>query len=119
MPANIVVVLDSSEDGNRVAALLRKSDYDALAFSDPMDALSALEGASQIDLLITSVNFAAGKPHGLALARMTKIRRRNLHTIFIGPRGVEHYTENLGEYLHSPATVSQIVDHALQWLSER
>jgi hypothetical protein len=44
----------------------------------------ALTDADRIELLITSVNFAAGQPNGVSLARMARMRRPGLTVLFIG-----------------------------------
>jgi hypothetical protein len=63
MPARIVVVLNEQEIAEEAASALRAQGQDALALVDPMTALEALEGAERIEVLVTCLDFAAGKPN--------------------------------------------------------
>lgn len=119
MPARVVIVLRDPAEGQEVSALLSRVGQDSLVFSDPMRALDALEKASLVELLITSVDFGAGKPHGVALCRMAMLRRRSLRTIFVGRADLKHYTCEIGEYLATPTTASHIFIYALGRIGDR
>ena len=77
MPARIVMVHDEVEVLARAAALAA-AGQDVAMFEDPMAALAVLEGRHNVELLITRVIFASGKPNGLSLALMAKHMRRRL-----------------------------------------
>src|SRR6478752_6068605 len=76
MPARIVVVLNEPEIAEEAASALGAQGQDALALVDPMTALEALEGAERIEVLVTGLDFAPGKPNGIALGRMARLKRR-------------------------------------------
>jgi DNA-binding NtrC family response regulator len=116
MPARIVVVLDDPGIADQIAAAFADAAYDAMAFANPMTALDALEKAERTDLLITSPNFAPGQPNGVALARMTRLRRPGLKVLFIGPDEVAEHTVGIGEFMPSVVTVPQVLERAMQML---
>ena len=62
MPARIAIVLNEPEVAEEAASALRAQGQDALALVDPMTALEALEGAERIEVLVTCLDFAPGKP---------------------------------------------------------
>jgi hypothetical protein len=47
-----------------------------------MSALNALEHPVQIEILIIRVRFPSGTPNGVALARMTRIKRPSVEVLF-------------------------------------
>jgi DNA-binding response OmpR family regulator len=116
MPARVVVVLDDGQLCAEVADILSKSGYEALAMPDSMVALDALEGAALIELLVASINFSGGKPNGVSLALMARIRRPKLNVIFLGSPDYAQYSTGLGEIIPTPASASEIVQHAIQLL---
>jgi DNA-binding NtrC family response regulator len=110
MPAQVVVVLREAELGEQAVAALRAAGYDAAVFPDSMQALRELEASRHAELLITSVNFERGKPNGLALARMTRMRRPDLKVIFTdGPDAEEHVNRD-GMFLPSPLHPGRLAD---------
>jgi len=110
MPAQVVVVLKEAGLGEQAAAALQAAGYDAVAFHDSMRALRELEASRHAEVLITSVNFEPGKPNGLALARMTRMRRPNLKVIFSnGPDAEEHVSRD-GVFLPSPVQPDRLAE---------
>ena len=110
MPARIVVVLREPELAVQTADALVGAGYDAIALSNSMTALSVLEAADSVELLITSADFLPNQPNGLALARMTKLRRPDLKVIFTdGPDLAPHVRED-GLFIPTPATPGPIVE---------
>ncbi len=110
MPAQVVVVLREAELGAQAAAALQAAGYDALAIADSMQALRALEQGRRAELLITSVNFERGKPNGLALARMTRLRRPELKVIFTNGADSEQHVSDDGTFLLSPLRPDRLAD---------
>jgi hypothetical protein len=77
-----------------------------------MRALDALDAASTVDLLITRVKYAPGKPNGVALARITRAKRPNIRILFMAvPESVEHIA-GWGEYISLPAATADAVTAA-------
>ena len=110
MPARIVVVLNDPILADATASALNTDGYDALAIHDPMVALTMLEQAADIELLVTSTNFRPGKPNGLALARMTKLKRPQLKVIFTGSPDLMSLLEDIGDLIVEPVSPPQIIE---------
>ena len=109
MPAPVVFVHDDPTFTEACATALRVEGYDVAAFTDPMLALDELDTASTVDLLITRVAYAPGKPNGLALARMARVKRPNIRIIFLAvPTAIEHI-EGWGDFVQLPATPAEIL----------
>src|SRR5262249_23074597 len=82
-------------------------------FSDPMRALDALDGAQTVELLITRVQYPAGKPTGIVLARMARWRRPQIRILMMAVPEAEPYLgEDWGEHLPLPATTDRLVEAA-------
>ena len=58
-----------------------------------MPAVDAIETDFRVRILVTSVVFGPGKPHGVALARMVRIRRPGTRVVFVAPAGYEPHPE--------------------------
>jgi CheY-like chemotaxis protein len=95
MPAQIVLVHDVEDFATETATGLRNVGYEVAVFTDPNAALDALEAAETVELLITRVNFPAGKPNGVSLALMTRTRRPNIRVIFAAVAETEHTQRGL------------------------
>ena len=116
MPARVVVVLDEPNLGEKVVENLLERGCNSIAIPDPMVALDALEQASQIELLIASVNFPDTKPNGVSLALLARSRRPDMKVIFIGSPDYTLFAAGLGEII-STASASDIVRRALDLLA--
>jgi hypothetical protein len=108
MPAEVVVVLQDATLASNTAEALQALGRNAVAIQDPMAALSTLEAARRIDLLVTSGDFAPGKPNGLALARMTRMKRPDLQVVFVGPTTLADIVTSTGAFIPTPTTASEI-----------
>jgi DNA-binding NtrC family response regulator len=108
MPARVVVVHDELEFAGQVAAALRSAGHDVAVFADPMVALDALDAAESIEVLVTQIKFAPGKPNGIAVARMARTRRPWIRVLFTAlPEFAEH-AAGLGEFIAMPACVADV-----------
>ena len=116
MPARVVIVLNEPEVADKTVSALRAQGHEALALSDPMTALELLEGAERLEVLVTSLDFAPGKPNGIALGRITRLKRPDIRVLFVGPADLEKHTEGLGTFLTSPVSVPQVVEGVLRML---
>lgn len=108
MPAAVVIVLDDPYFAGKVVRSLMEAGHDAIAFPDPMVALNSLEDAHHIDVLVTSVDHAPGKPNGVSLALMARTRRPGIRAIFVGPSSAAHWVGGLGA-LMAPVDVGEMV----------
>ena len=110
MPAPVLVVHD--ETGTRELALeaLRAAGLHAVGFSDPMEALAAIEADSRVRVLVTRINFGTRTLNGLALARMLLAKRRGVKTVFIARAEYEQFAADVGEFLSPPLNPHHLVD---------
>ena len=112
MPAQVVVVLREALLAGKTAEALTRAGYHAIAMTNSMVALQALEAATNIELLVTSTHFPGQQPNGLALARMTRVRRPSLKVIFAdGPETKPHVARD-GTFIATPTTPEAVVEAA-------
>jgi len=81
-----------------------------------MTALTTLDNATRIELLVTCPEFAPGQPNGVALTLMARSKRPGIKTLFVGAKEFLPFTEGLGSFMASPVTVPQIVDAVTRML---
>ena len=110
MPARIVIAHDDAEFVYKTAIALQAAGYDVRAFADSMSALTALEAAHRVELLITRVLFPEGQPNGVALGRMARVKRPGVKVLLVGRPDTEAHTDGVGEFLPAGATASEIVE---------
>jgi CheY-like chemotaxis protein len=106
--ARILVVEDDATLGQALCRVLTHAGYGVVFATDFRSALEALEGNQPLDLLLVDI-VMPDSVNGLALARMARLRRRNLKIIYLSGYsipGVED--ELLGPILRKP-----IDDHLL------
>lgn len=94
------------------AEALTEVGYEAMAMTSSMGALRALEAANTIELLIASADFPDSQPNGLALARMTRLRRPQLRVIFTNGPEKRPHVEKDGVFIPTPTTPNAIVEVA-------
>jgi DNA-binding NtrC family response regulator len=109
MPAQVVFVHDDPQFVEEGAAALRWVGYEVAAFTDPMLALNALDAARTVELLITRIAYPAGKPNGIALARMARHRRPHIRILLMATVETAPYAGDWGEHLPLPATPDELV----------
>jgi hypothetical protein len=109
-------VLSEPGFADKAASELQAQGQDALPLADPMTALDPLERAERLEVLVTSLDFAPGKPNGIALGRMARLKRPGIRVLFVGPADLEKHTEGIGTLMPSPVTVPQVVEGVLQTL---
>jgi len=108
MPGSVIMVHDDPSFVEEAAAALKLAGQDVVTFGDPNDALTALEN-ERFDILITRVRFAPGRPNGVALARMARLKRPGIKVLFtVAPENVQ-YTEGLGEFVSAPIDIPKLV----------
>jgi DNA-binding NtrC family response regulator len=110
MPARIVVVHDDPAFVDEATAALRISGYDVAGFTDPMIALNALEAAEKVEVLVTRVRFAPGKPHGISLAMMARYKRQVISVLFVAPPEFADYVHDIGHLMLLPVGIPDLVE---------
>jgi DNA-binding NtrC family response regulator len=117
MPAQIVVVHNDAAFSGPVSRALREDDHDVMVFPDPLVALNALEAAEQVKLLITRVEFPAGRSNGMALALMARRKRPGVKVLFVCRPPFRKHVEDLGEVLTTPVSIAEVVEAAARLLA--
>jgi DNA-binding NtrC family response regulator len=117
MPANVVVVHDDPELMQEYTGALKAAAHEVQGFSNPLIALTALEAAHTIKLLITVSDFGPGKLNGVALARMARLKKPGVAVLFLGAPEEKPHTKGLGEFLEAPASVESVLEAANRLLS--
>jgi DNA-binding NtrC family response regulator len=102
MPAAVLVVHDDQNIRDLAVSALRAVFLDAIGFDDPMVALDAIEASSRVRVLVTRVAFGPGKPNGVALARMVRLKRPGTKVVFIAREEYAPQAEGLGVFLPRP-----------------
>jgi DNA-binding NtrC family response regulator len=113
-----VLVHDAEDFATEAATGLRNVGYEVAVFTNPNAALDALEAAETVEVLITRVNFPAGKPNGVSLALMTRTRRPDIRIVFTAVAETEPYTEGIGEFLPMPVHIPDLVATVLRLLPQ-
>jgi DNA-binding NtrC family response regulator len=116
MPAPIVIVLDEADASERTAAMLQAAGYDAISLPDSMAALDAMEGAVRVEVLVTCVDHGAGKPNGVALARMARYKRPGIRILFVGAAEFAQHTDGLGVFIPDPVTAEDVTNAVVRAL---
>lgn len=109
MGARIVVAHDELDSLQRMSAALRKAGYDVVEFTDPMNALSSIEGADPVAALVTRTEFGPGTLNGIALARLARGRQPDIKLVFVGLSQHRPHTVGLGEFVPMPIEAAAIV----------
>jgi len=116
MSAPVLVAHDEQETRELAVIALHAAFLEVAGFDDPMAALDAIATDSRVRVLVTSVDFGPGKPHGVALARMVRIKRPSTRVVFVARAEYEPHAEGLGVFLPMPlnpdilvATVSRLL----------
>ncbi|MDB5410023.1 MAG: hybrid sensor histidine kinase/response regulator [Rhodospirillales bacterium] len=78
----ILLVEDDATLRHAIDRNLTDAGYRVVAAEDTMAALEEIS-AHEIDLLLTDIVMPPGKPHGLALARMARIRQPGAPVMFM------------------------------------
>lgn len=118
MPAQIVLVHDDAGFSDPVSRALRDAGYDVMVFPDPLVALDALETAERVELLITRVQFPAGRSNGAALTLMARRKRPGVKALLVCQPEFRKEVEDLGEVLTLPVTVPELVETAVRLLCD-
>jgi DNA-binding response OmpR family regulator len=109
MPARVVLVHDDPDFVEQAAAALCQAGYDVAGYSDPMLAISALDAANRIEVLVTRATFGPHKPHGLSLALMARAKRPGVRVLFTARPEFEEHTRGIGQFMPLPVRALDLV----------
>jgi CheY-like chemotaxis protein len=108
--ATILLIENDRGLAYALSKFLRHAGHNVRIAFDSMAALKMLDAAPEIDLLLTDLVMPVGHPHGLALARMGRWKRRDLAVIFMS-RDADLGTEIDGDtILLKPIDASSLLD---------
>jgi DNA-binding NtrC family response regulator len=110
MPARVVLVHDDPNFARDAGAAIQTVGVEVATFTDPMAALTALENAQSVDLLVTRVRFEPGKPHGISLVRVARNRRPGMKALFLSLPEYTKHTEGIGTCLTLPVEMPPLVE---------
>jgi len=82
-----------------------------------MTALDAIEADSRVHVLVTRVNFGAGKLNGAALVRMLRHKRHAVKVVFVGQPQDGPYVEGEGEFVPYPLDPRLVAEAAGRMLA--
>ena len=110
MPAPVVVIHDDLAVREQIVNALHGALIDAVSFSDPMQALDAIEASDQVRVVVTRIDFGTGRLNGIALARMVKLKQPMVEVVFVGrPQNAEHIKGD-GEFVPLPLDPQALVE---------
>jgi ActR/RegA family two-component response regulator len=109
-PAQIMMVHDDAAFTHATGRALVERGYEVMIFPDPLAALTALETADRVELVITRVQFPVGRSNGAALALMARQKRPDVKVLFVCRPSFRRHVYDLGCVLATPVTASQIVE---------
>jgi DNA-binding NtrC family response regulator len=117
MPAPVIVIHDDTDTRELAVSALRAAGLEVVGFDDPMKVLNAIEADTRVRVLVSSVDFGPGKLNGVALARMLKVKRRDIEAVFVAPLADTVYADGVGEFLLSPIDPPSLFDTVARLLS--
>ena len=82
----MLVVHEDADTRELALGALRAADHEAVAFVDPIVALDAIEADSRVRVLVTGATFPAGKPNGVSLGCMVRVKRPGVKIVFLAAR---------------------------------
>jgi DNA-binding NtrC family response regulator len=109
VPARIVVVHDDLSFLVPLAVALRDNGHEVAAFDDPIAAWDALKSGHRVEVLVTRIQFAAKKPHGVALATWTRANRPSVHVVFVALPELQVHATGVGTFMAMPVAPAEVV----------
>jgi DNA-binding NtrC family response regulator len=116
--APVAVVHNDPQLRELMIFTLRAAGHHTAGFDDPGTALEALEGDPHLRVLVTRPNFGSGKLNGVALARMLRLKRQGLKTVFVGRVENAEHVERVGEFLPLPLNPEHLAHIVASLLAE-
>jgi DNA-binding NtrC family response regulator len=118
MKARILVVEDDNSFGEAVCQVLSHSGYATILARDFRAALNVLESEEEIHLLLVDI-VMPDSVNGIALARMAKLRRRELKVVYLTGYDIPGADrEALGPILRKPVDNQALLDEVARVLAD-
>ena len=107
--ARILIVEDDAAVRESTTLALRDAGWEVLAAPDYRAALAALEDDAPIDLLLTDI-VMPNRVNGMALARMARLRRREIKVVYMTAYDIPGADEEaMGPILRKPIESERLV----------
>jgi DNA-binding NarL/FixJ family response regulator len=100
-----------------VTGLLKAAGGDVMAFASSTLALSAIEKAVSVEVLVVGLDFPAGQPNGVSLANLARARRPEIKVVFVGTEDLAEYTSGIGQFVPLPVSAGKLAGVALALLN--
>jgi len=108
--ASILLIEDDVSSACALSRALTGAGHQLVTALSGYSALITLDSDVRIDLLLTNIIMPAGEPHGLALARMARQKRRDLAVIFMTRhRDLREYVDG-DKVLMKPVDTDLVID---------
>jgi DNA-binding response OmpR family regulator len=111
MPSRVILVHDSPDLLNALSAAFTWAGHAVARYTEAKAALSTLETAS-FELLITAVVFKRHTIDGVDLAEMARDKHPGLPVLFLGRPETRVFTEGVGQFVQTPASVRDVLEAA-------
>ena len=108
--ACILLIEDDAGLACALAAALTRAGHQLVTALSGYSALTTLDSDVRIDLLLTNIIMPAGEPHGLALARMARLKRHDLAVIFMTRHRDLHQYVDGHKVLIKPVDADLVID---------
>jgi DNA-binding response OmpR family regulator len=107
-----ILLIDDDEAFRRtIARILCEAGFAVREAADFAAAMIALDGADEVDLLLTDIVMPPGKPHGFSIAAVARRRRRDLKILYMtGTDDPEQFAlfDPEATVLHKPFTAAEL-----------
>ena len=104
MAARIIIVHDDPDFVLMAEAELALGGHRVMSFFNPIEALNEIDIVSRLDLLITCIEFSAGRPNGISVALMARRRHAAVEILFTAQPEFRQAAEDIGTFLTLPVT---------------
>ena len=118
MAGGVVLVHDDRAFAAEASRRIRELGREVFVYSDPMIALDTFDASEPPPgLLLTRTQFPPGKPNGLALALMARMKLSGLPILMVGKKHLAEFAEGVAQFLPHPVDYDDLVMMARRLLS--
>jgi CheY-like chemotaxis protein len=116
--AHILVVEDDAAYRETLGHILQREGYSVMLTADFRGALEILEAEQRVDLMLVDI-VMPDRVNGIALARMARLRRRDIKIIYMTGYNIPGIDrEALGPILRKPIEATALVQEIVTVLAE-
>jgi hypothetical protein len=117
IPAGVIVVHDEPSFLEPLVTSLKAAGVNVAGFSDSLRAGNALQFSSNVEILVTRVQFAPGRPNGVTLAQWVRERKPGVRILFVALPEFQTDIGDVGVLLPRPVSVPQVAEAVCHMLS--